>query len=276
MPELPEVETVCRGLKPKLEGQRLQRVTIRRADLRFPFPKNFAERLTGCKVEQIERRAKFILMHLDIGWTLIGHLGMSGRLTILDGPPSLPGKHDHFELLTTAGTTVRYNDPRRFGFMDLSETKKLSQHPMLSKLGPEPLSNEFNAVTFVTKLKRRRSPIKTALLDQKIVAGLGNIYACEALFQAAISPLCKAETIRGFRAERLVIAIRSVLTAAIAAGGSSLRNYRQVDGELGYFQNNWQVYNHEGESCLRDNCDGLIRRITQSGRSTFYCGRHQK
>jgi formamidopyrimidine-DNA glycosylase len=276
MPELPEVETVCRGLRPKLEGQKLERVIQRREDLRFPLPKDFAARLTGLAIERIERRAKYMLLHLDNGWTLLVHLGMSGRMTMIDGEPPTAGKHDHIEFTTEAGTTVRYNDARRFGFMDLIETDRLKVNPMLRNLGPEPLSNAFNDAALSEALQGRRLPIKAALLDQKIVAGLGNIYVCEALFQAAISPRRSAHTIPGRRAERLVPAIRDVLTAAIAAGGSSLRDYVQADGELGYFQHNWRAYGREGEICGEDGCGGVISRIVQSGRSTFYCGKHQR
>ncbi len=276
MPELPEVETVCRGLRPKMEGRRLVTVIQRRPDLRFPLPAEFSTRLTGRVVERIERRAKYILAHLDDGWTLMAHLGMSGRMTLIDGPPPTAAKHDHIEFLTDEGTTIRYNDARRFGFMELIETSTLGAHPMLRDLGPEPLSNAFNAVALSAALHGRRSPIKAALLDQKTVAGLGNIYVCEALFRAAVSPKRSAHTIPGRRAERLVTAIRDVLTAAIAAGGSSLRDYVQADGELGYFQHNWRVYGHEGDPCGYTGCEGTIGRIVQSGRSTFYCGKHQR
>ena len=276
MPELPEVETICRGLRPKLEGQRLVRVIQRRQDLRFPLPDDFAARLEGRTVERIERRAKYMLFHLDDGWTLVGHLGMSGRMTVIDGTPTPAGRHDHIELGTEGGATVRLNDARRFGFMDLIETDTLAAHPMLRTLGPEPLSNAFNAVALGEALKGRRTPIKTALLDQKVVAGLGNIYACEALFRAAISPRRSTHTIPGRRAERLVPGIRNVLEAAIAAGGSSLQDYVQADGKLGYFQHNWRVYGRAGEPCTFDGCDGTIGRIVQSGRSTFYCGTHQR
>jgi len=276
MPELPEVETICRGLRPKLEGQRLVRVIQRRQDLRFPLPEDFAARLEGRTVERIERRAKYMLFHLDDGWTLMGHLGMSGRMTVIDETPPPAGRHDHIELCMEGGATVRYNDARRFGFMDLIETGALAAHPMLRKLGPEPLSNAFNALALREALEGRRTPIKTALLDQKVVAGLGNIYVCEALFRAAISPRRSAHTIPGRRAERLVPEIRNVLEAAIAAGGSSLRDYVQPDGELGYFQHNWLVYGQEGEPCTFESCNGTIGRFMQSGRSTFYCGTHQR
>lgn len=276
MPELPEVETVCRGLRPKLEGRKLASVIQRRPNLRFPFPEGFVERLRDRTIVRIDRRAKYILAHLDDGWTLMAHLGMSGRMTLIDGNPPEAGKHDHVEITTTDGTTVRYNDARRFGFMDLIETDKLDRHPMLCDLGPEPLSNGFNAVSLNAALKGRKSPIKAALLDQKVVAGLGNIYVCEALFRASVSPKRSAHTVPGKRAERLVVAIRDVLNAAIAAGGSSLRDYVQTDGELGYFQHNWRVYGREGEACGDGGCGGTIQRLVQSGRSTFYCGKHQR
>jgi len=276
MPELPEVETVCRGLRPKLEGQRLVKVIQRRPDLRFPLPKDFATRLEGRAVDRIERRAKYMLFHLDDGWTLLGHLGMSGRMTIIDGDPPPADKHDHIEFITEDGSIIRFNDARRFGFMDLMETNALSTHPMLRNLGPEPMSNEFNAVSLGKALAGRRTPIKAALLDQKVVAGLGNIYVCEALCLAAISPRRNAHTVPGLRAERLAAAIRTVLEAAIAAGGSSLRDYVHVDGKLGYFQHSWRVYGREGESCTFAGCRGTIGRIVQSGRSTFYCGKHQR
>jgi len=217
-----------------------------------------------------------MLFHLDDGWTLIGHLGMSGRMTIIYGDPPPAEKHDHIEFLTEDGSTIRFNDARRFGFMDLIETDRLAEHPMLSALGPEPMSNEFNAILLSGALAARRTPIKAALLDQKVVAGLGNIYVCEALFLAAISPRRSAHSVPGRRAERLVLAIRKVLDAAIAAGGSSLRNYVRADGELGYFQHSWRVYGREGEPCSFNGCGGTIGRIAQLGRSTFYCGNHQR
>ena len=276
MPELPEVETVCRGLKPKLEGRALTRVTQRRADLRFPLPENFVERLTGRSVIGVQRRAKFILIRLDDASSLVIHLGMSGRLVIHDSAPPPPGPHDHVDLVTDAGATVRFNDVRRFGFMDLIKDDELSQHPHFAKLGPEPLSADFSAETLSASLAGRRTPIKSALLDQHVVAGLGNIYACEALFRASISPKRNAHTIPGKRAERLVAAIRDVLTDAIAAGGSSLRDYVQTTGELGYFQHAFSAYDQEGKRCVKPGCDGSIRRIAQGGRSTYYCPQHQR
>ncbi len=277
MPELPEVETVCRGLRGPLEGRVLTRVVQRRPNLRFPFPERFAERLTGRTIVRINRRAKFIQAVLDDDGVLLIHLGMSGRMTILDtatAPP--PGRHDHVDFETDGGKLIRYCDPRRFGMMDLTTLSALDEHRMLVNLGPEPLGNAFNADVLGAALAGKRTPIKAALLDQRVVAGLGNIYICEALFRAGISPRRQASTIPGKRAERLVREIRAVLTDAIAAGGSSLRDFVQASGELGYFQHSWQAYGREGEPCSRPGCKGTVRRITQSGRSTFYCATHQR
>jgi formamidopyrimidine-DNA glycosylase len=284
MPELPEVETVCRGLRPKLEGHVLTSVVQRRPDLRFPIPPGFVERLQGRRVESLRRRAKFILATLDDGTVLIAHLGMSGRMTLHEGAPPPPGPHDHVELATDGGWTVRFCDPRRFGLVDLTTTRELDRHPMLRNLGPEPLSEAFSAGYLDAALAGRHTPIKAALLDQKVVAGLGNIYVCEALFRAGVSPRRSAHTVPGQRTRKLVPIIQAVLEDAIAAGGSSLRDYVQTSGELGYFQHRWQVYGREGEPCgygvvpggPNRACDGVIRRIAQSGRSTFYCGRHQR
>jgi formamidopyrimidine-DNA glycosylase len=282
MPELPEVETVCRGLQPRLEGHMVTAVVQRRPDLRFPIPEGFADRLTGQRIERIERRAKYILATLGNGTVLMLHLGMSGRLTLHSGTPPPPGPHDHVELTADSGWTVRFCDPRRFGFVDLTSQNALADHPMLRSLGPEPLSEDFSAAYLDRALAGRRTPVKSALLDQKMVAGLGNIYVCEALFRAAISPRRSAHSIPGRRAARLVPVIKDVLEEAIAAGGSSLRDYVQTDGELGYFQHSWRVYGREDESCgytggrNGTRCDGTIRRIQQSGRSTFFCSAHQR
>lgn len=284
MPELPEVETVCRGLRPKLEGRVLTQVTQRRPDLRFPMPADFVARLSGRRIERLSRRAKFMLATLDDGTVLIAHLGMSGRMTVHDGLPPPPGPHDHVEFVTDGGSTIRFCDPRRFGLLDLTTTAELARHRMLRDLGPEPLSDGFSPGYLDAALAGRRTPIKSALLDQKVVAGLGNIYVCEALFRAGLSPRRSAHTMPGRRTQALVPAIRQVLEEAIAAGGSSLRDYVQASGELGYFQHSWRVYGREGEACgwgaapggPNRACDGLIRRITQGGRSTFYCGRHQR
>ena len=284
MPELPEVETVRQGLAGVLEGQRLVRIEALRPDLRFPLPRDFTRRLKGRRVAAIGRRGKFLLFELEGGLTLIAHLGMSGRFRIFPGSsPEAKGpleRHDHVVFETEGGDTVRFNDPRRFGFMDLIDTDGLASYPMLEKLGPEPLANEFNGPVLATALKGRNAPVKAALLDQSVVAGLGNIYACEALFRAGLSPKRKARTIQGRRAEKLALAIRTVLSEAIAAGGSSLRNHRRPDGELGYFQHSFAVYGRTGEPCPGCVCDpapgGGIRRITQSGRSTFYCPKKQR
>ena len=288
MPELPEVETVVRGLRPRLEGRRLARVEQRRPDLRFPFPKNFVRRLTGRRVERITRRAKYMLLHLDDGQVLLCHLGMSGRMVIHEPPAAgaaagarLPlESHDHVVFTTDEGAEIRFNDARRFGMMDLFDGEDPDGHRLLRELGPEPLGNDFNGPGLAVALKGRRSPIKAALLDQKVVAGLGNIYVCEALFLAKLSPRRQAYTVQGGRAERLAAAVRQVLTRAIEAGGSSLRDYVQADGELGYFQHEWAVYGREGEACPGCDCDvaacGGIARLVQSGRSTFYCPRRQR
>lgn len=280
MPELPEVETVRRGLAGVFEGRRLTTVKALRPDLRFPLPTDFSGRLEGRTVATLGRRGKFLLFGLDDGATLIAHLGMSGRFRIFDGPPPPLERHDHVIFETDGGVTVRFNDPRRFGFMDIAEKDALWRHPMLSNLGPEPLANDFNGPALAARLKGRRSPIKAALLDQSVVAGIGNIYACEALFRAGLSPRRKSSTVQGGRADKLSQAIKSVLTDAIAAGGSSIRDHRRPDGELGYFQHSFAVYGREGRPCPGCACDaaktGAIRRITQSGRSTFYCASRQR
>jgi formamidopyrimidine-DNA glycosylase len=234
------------------------------------------ERLRGRRIMHVGRRAKFILVEMDNAEVLIVHLGMSGRMTIHEGTPPPADRHDHVEFLTDAGVTVRFNDARRFGMIDLVAGDALDTYPMLAGLGPEPLGNEFNEAALSAALAGRRTPVKAALLDQRVVAGLGNIYVCEALWHAGISPRRGAHTIPGVRAARLVPAIRQVLEAAIAAGGSSLRDYVQAGGELGYFQHEWRAYGREGENCGRAGCNGVIRRITQSGRSTFYCALHQR
>jgi formamidopyrimidine-DNA glycosylase len=278
MPELPEVETVVRGLRPKLEGHRLKLVEQRRPDLRFPLPENFAARLQGRRVERIQRRAKYMLLHLDDGQVLLCHLGMSGRMVIVERarngrrPPL--DRHDHVIFVTDAGTEIRFNDARRFGIMDLIAGDALEAHPLLRALGPEPLGNDFNGPALAAALKGKRTPIKAALLDQQVVAGLGNIYVCEALFFAGLSPRRLAYTVQGNRAEKLAAAVRQVLARAIEAGGSSLRDYVQANGELGYFQHEWAVYGREGEPCRR--CGAPVKRLAQSGRSTFYCARCQK
>lgn len=273
-----------RGLAPLMEGQRLRRVLQRRPNLRFPLPVDFVARLEGRRVVSIDRRAKYLLFRLDDGSYLLCHLGMSGRMLMVDDPAVPLGKHDHVVFETESGTQVRFNDARRFGIMDLlANEAALSSHPLLAGLGPEPLGNAFNGPVLASALKSKRSPIKSALLDQRIVAGLGNIYVSEALYHAGLSPRRLAHTVQGARAERLALAIRDVLTRAIAVGGSSLRDYVQADGELGYFQHAWAVYGREGERCPGCDCmetgsasQAGIRRIVQSGRSTFYCPSHQR
>jgi formamidopyrimidine-DNA glycosylase len=280
MPELPEVETVKRGLAPVLEGRRLTRVVQRRPDLRFPLPENFVAKLEGRRIERVERRAKYLLMSLDDGQVLLCHLGMSGRMLLTEDKGEPFGKHDHVILETEEGRQVRFNDARRFGIMDLIPSEAaLAVHPLLRALGPEPLGNAFNGPALAEALKGKVTPIKAALLDQRVVAGLGNIYVSEALFFAGLSPRRLAKTVQGSRAERLAQAVKSVLTRAIAAGGSSLRDYVQADGELGYFQHEWAVYGREGEPCPGCDCpegEAGIRRLVQAGRSTFYCPRRQR
>lgn len=278
MPELPEVEIVCRGLAHWLEGRRIGRVMQRRPDLRFPLPKGLPKRLEGRRVLRVARRAKFILMHLDDAHVLVCHLGMSGRMLVSQGPLPALDPHDHVLIETEEGAFIRFNDSRRFGFMDLVPEPDLARHKLLAGLGPEPLAGSFDGPLLASALGGKTTPIKSALVDQRIVAGLGNIYASEALFWAAISPRRPARTVRGERADRLAAAIKRVLTEAIAAGGSSLRDFVQISGELGYFQHRWAVYDKEGQTCPL--CDrtgrGCIRRIVQSGRSTFYCARRQR
>jgi len=277
MPELPEVETVRRGLVPVLEGQVLARVIQRRPDLRFPLPDGFGQRLTGRTVEGVGRRAKYLKLAISGGDTLLWHLGMSGRVMIFtetDPPPV--ETHDHIEFLTSGGVTIRFNDARRFGFMDLIAPGDIESYPMLAHLGPEPLGPDFDGRVLADRLKGKNTPIKAALLDQRVVAGIGNIYASEALGRAGISPRRLARTVQGGRAEKLASAVKTVLAEAIAAGGSTLRDHRQPNGELGYFQHTFRVYDRAGEPCPEPGCDGVIRQIVQSGRSTFYCPRHQR
>jgi formamidopyrimidine-DNA glycosylase len=279
MPELPEVETIRRGLAARLEGKRILEIIQRRPDLRFPLPRGFAARLAGRRVTRIDRRAKFLLIRLDDGQVLICHLGMTGRFIIGQGRPE-PEPHDHIVLLAEGDVAVRFNDARRFGFMTLAAEGALTRHKHLAGLGPEPLDPAFDGPRLAIALAGKRTPIKAALLDQRVVAGLGNIYVSEALFRAGISPKRLARTVQGERAERLARAIADVLNEAIAAGGSSLRDYVQTDGELGYFQHRWRVYDREGKPCPGCDCDtaktGGIRRLVQSGRATYYCPRKQR
>ena len=276
MPELPEVETVMRGLQPFMEGKRLVRVEQRRPDLRWPIPTNFVACLEGHRVDRMDRRAKYILVHMDDGTVLIWHLGMSGRVSVDDNRPPELDRHDHVVFTTEDGIVIRFNDQRRFGSMDLATEAGLSNHRHFAAMGPEPLSNTFNGPALAAALKGKQTSIKAALLDQRVVAGLGNIYVCEALFRSGISPLRKAANVQGIRAERLVAAIRDVLRAAILAGGSTLRDHARPDGELGYFQHELAVYDRAGRPCPVEPGHGPIRRIVQSGRSTFYCSRCQR
>jgi formamidopyrimidine-DNA glycosylase len=276
MPELPEVETVRRGLAARVEGHRLAEVAQRRADLRWPLPPDFAKRLTGRRVERIDRRAKYLLFRLDADETLIVHLGMSGRMYLAAPGTAAPlAAHDHIRFGTDEGWHVTFHDARRFGMMDLWPTDRLGEHRLLKDLGPEPLSNAFNGPSLSDALAGKQTPIKTALLDQKVVAGLGNIYVSEALFYAGISPRRQATSVAGARALRLAPAIKAVLERAIAAGGSSLRDYVQASGELGYFQHQFAVYDREGQPCPKCACKRGVRRLAQSGRSTFYCPKLQ-
>ena len=278
MPELPEVETVRRGLDPVMTGHRITRATVNRPDLRWPFPERMADRLTGARVDRLGRRSKYILADLSTGETLIIHLGMSGRMQVSgvhlgnfhhDHPA--PQKHDHVVLDVEGGARITFNDARRFGAMDLVATDQVNSHRMIRTLGPEPLGNQFSESYLADRLKSRQMPIKSALLDQRIVAGLGNIYVCEALFRAGISPLRKAGSVSAKRISALVPIIRDVLSEAIKAGGSSLRDHRQADGELGYFQHVFRVYDREGHPCVTPGCKGMVARVVQSGRSSFYC-----
>jgi formamidopyrimidine-DNA glycosylase len=275
MPELPEVETVRRGLALKISGRRIVRAELRRLDLRRPFPPALAERLDGAQIGALGRRGKYILIELDADGVLLLHLGMSGRVTV--GNAALPAApHDHMVLTLDDDTVIRFNDPRRFGLIDYVRRGEAARHPLLARLGPEPLEASFDGAYLASKLAGKLTPIKAALLDQRTVAGLGNIYVCEALYRAGLSPKRLAASIGRRRADRLAAAIKSVLTEAIAAGGSSVRDYVQADGELGYFQHHWAVYGREGEPCPGCNCAEGVRRIAQSGRSTFYCAKRQR
>jgi formamidopyrimidine-DNA glycosylase len=292
MPELPEVEIVRRGLERVMVGARIDKVELRRADIRFPFPHGFAARLNGRRIVGIGRRAKYLLLGLDSDETLIAHLGMSGSFRIEKGATSTPGefhherskdpKHDHVVLRLDNGCVITYNDPRRFGFMDLAASAALEEHPRLSALGAEPLAAEFDGDCLAKLFLGSRAPLKAALLDQKRIAGLGNIYVCEALFRARLLPTRPAGILTNARgapsraAAALAAAIREVLEEAIEAGGSTLRDHRQTNGELGYFQHSFRVYDREGLPCVRPRCRGTVARITGSGRSTFYCPICQK
>jgi formamidopyrimidine-DNA glycosylase len=282
MPELPEVETVRRGLAPALVGRRLVRVEARRPDLRFPLPERFAARLEGAQVIALDRRAKYLIAALDTGEALLAHLGMSGRFSV-EGAPSvdtlyfaapLNPKHTHVVFETDIGVRIEYNDPRRFGYMDIIGLHEIENHAFFKNLGPEPLSLQFDARHLAAALAGRRQAIKVLLLDQRIVSGLGNIYVCEALFRARIAPETPSGTLALPRLRRLVAAIRQVLGEAIDAGGSSLRDHASVDGALGYFQHRFAVYDREGKAC--PTCAHPIQRTVQGGRSTFFCARCQR
>ncbi len=293
MPELPEVETVRRGLQPVMEGARIVRVEARRGDLRFPFQKDFVSRLEGKIVTGLGRRAKYLMADLETGDVLMMHLGMSGsfRVTYAEGE-TRPGEfhyprgenrvHDHVVFHMVSGALISFNDPRRFGYMKIVPRAEMDKEPLLRGLGPEPLGNEFDAAMLARACAGKKTSLKAALLDQRVVAGLGNIYVCEALFRSHLSPKRKASTIAdrnggpNDHAKRLVGAIHSVLNAAISAGGSSLRDHRQTDGELGYFQHSFHVYGREGEKCKTPKCGGVVKRFTQNGRSTFWCPKCQK
>lgn len=283
MPELPEVETVRRGLVPAMEGATISRALVNRPDLRWPFPDRMAERLENALVLRLRRRSKYILADLSTNETLLIHLGMSGRILVSGDPlgrfvhehPAAQ-KHDHVVMDFDNGARITFNDPRRFGAMDLMPTDACDQHLLLSRLGPEPLGNAFHEAYLIAALKGRNMPIKSALLDQRIVAGLGNIYVCEALFRSRISPRRRAKALSSERAGALVPIIRGVLSEAIEAGGSSLRDFRQADGELGYFQHRFEVYGRENEPCRRADCDGTVGRVVQSGRSSFFCRKCQR
>ncbi|HVG51685.1 MAG TPA: bifunctional DNA-formamidopyrimidine glycosylase/DNA-(apurinic or apyrimidinic site) lyase [Xanthobacteraceae bacterium] len=293
MPELPEVETVRRGLQPAMEGARFVKVEARRPDLRFPLTENFAGRLEGQTVKGLDRRAKYLLAALSSGDVLLMHLGMSGSFRVsYDDKNSAPGKfhhgrskdngHDHIVFRMSSGATIIYNDPRRFGFMKIISPEALATEPLLQSIGPEPLGNAFDAAMLAAACSGKKASIKAALLDQTIVAGLGNIYVCEALHRAHISPKRMASVVASKagapneRTERLVDSIRAVLQDAIRQGGSSLRDHRQTDGDLGYFQHHFRVYDREGEKCVTPGCSGTVKRIVQTGRSTFYCPVCQK
>lgn len=283
MPELPEVETVKSGIGPAMTGQIITSAQVNRPDLRWPLPENMAARLIGQRVLRLWRRSKYIMVDLSGGETLLIHLGMSGRILVsgvvqgvFHHPHPAPAKHDHVVLGFENGARITFNDARRFGAMDLMPTAGVADHWLIRDLGPEPLGNDFQETGLRARLQGRNTPIKSALLDQRIVAGLGNIYVCEVLFRAGIDPRRKAGQISARRMGNLVPLIRDVLQEAIAAGGSSLRDYRQSDGALGYFQHGFAVYGRESQPCTTSDCNGTIARIVQSGRSSFFCPQCQR
>jgi formamidopyrimidine-DNA glycosylase len=293
MPELPEVETVRRGLQPAMENAKIVKAEVRRKDLRFAFQKDFVHRLEGQTVTGLGRRAKYLMADLGSGDVLVMHLGMSGSFRVVsDGNANMPGQfhhpraedraHDHVLFHMSSGALIVFNDPRRFGYMKIVARGAIEEDPLLKGLGPEPLGNEFDADMLARSCANKKTSLKAALLDQRVVAGLGNIYVCEALFRARLSPRRLAATLSTKKGEttdharRLVEAIHAVLNQAIKAGGSSLRDHRQTTGELGYFQHSFQVYDREGEKCQTKGCGGIVRRFTQNGRSTFWCPKCQK
>ena len=296
MPELPEVETVRRGLQPAVEGAMIASAVINRPNLRFPFPDNLVQTIRGATVTALERRAKYLIWHLDNGQSLIAHLGMSGSFRIIADKDYTPGAfhhersqakaHDHFELtlrrLDKAETRIVYNDPRRFGFLLMTPTVDLHQHKLIRDIGLEPLSNSFDGDALFERYGSKSTTLKAALLDQSLIAGVGNIYACEALWAAKLLPTRKASSLankngqKSHESDDLAFAIYDVLTRAIEAGGSTLRDHRQADGELGYFQHSFNVYGKEKSPCPRAGCGGVIERIVQNGRSTFFCASCQK
>ena len=293
MPELPEVETVRRGLQPVMEGSKIVKAEARRKDLRFPFQKDFIARLEGQTVTGLGRRAKYLMADLTSGDVLLMHRGMSGSFRVIEPEAeTTPGQfhhprnedraHDHVVFHMSSGAAVVFNDPRRFGYMKIIARKALEDEPLLKGLGPEPLGNEFDAAMLARSCEGKKTSLKAALLDQRVVAGLGNIYVCEALYRSHLSPRRLAATLADKKGQptdhagRLVSAIHTVLNQAIKAGGSSLRDHRQTSGELGYFQHSFQVYDREGEKCQTAGCSGIVRRFTQNGRSTFWCPKCQK
>tara|TARA_Y100001954_G_scaffold36219_1_gene35147 strand:+ start:880 stop:1743 length:864 start_codon:yes stop_codon:yes gene_type:complete len=287
MPELPEVETVRRGLAQAMEGRRIEEIEVRRRDLRFPVPADFADRLRGQTLLSLSRRAKYLVGTFDDDTVLLAHLGMSGRMVIETAEDlNMPGRfehgtaahdaHEHIVFRVGNGTIIRFSDPRRFGMMLLTDKSAYPSHRLIRHLGPEPTGEDFTGPVLAARLKGKKTPIKSALLNQRVVAGIGNIYACEALFAAGISPRRSAATVQGGRAVRLADAVRAVLARAIDAGGSSLRDHVAPTGELGYFQHSFSVYGREGEPCPGCDCGKSVQRITQSGRSTFLCAKRQR
>lgn len=276
MPELPEVETVRRGLARQLEGRVLQSVTVRRRDLRLPIPQDFESRTVGARVLSVGRRAKYLTLALDSGALIIGHLGMTGRFCVVPLPLPPAEKHDHVIFVTDAGQAAVFSDPRRFGLLVLGRADRPADHPLLKDLGPEPLSPDWTAAQLLAKLRPRRSPLKALLLDQGVVAGLGNIYVCEALWRARLSPERTGSDVSPAQAAKLHAAVRAVLQDALAAGGSTLRDYVQADGQSGGFQNLFSVYDRQGSRCAHSGCRGTIERTVQAGRSTYFCPRCQR